>query len=67
MKWEEVTKNAPWSPRIWFSAEVYRGHMWVLGGSLNNPSKNWGDVWYSRDGKYAAEAISSRPELEGTP
>jgi hypothetical protein len=25
--------------------------MWVLGGWSNNPSKNWGDVWYSRDGK----------------
>jgi hypothetical protein len=25
--------------------------MWVLGGWSNNPSKNWGDVWYSSDGK----------------
>jgi hypothetical protein len=25
--------------------------MWVLGGWSNNPAKNWGDVWYSRDGK----------------
>ncbi len=49
--WENVTPAAPWSPRIWFSAEVYRGHLWVLGGWSNNPSKNWGDVWYSRDGK----------------
>jgi hypothetical protein len=25
--------------------------MWVLGGWSNNPVKNWGDVWYSKDGK----------------
>ncbi len=46
-----VTEHAPWTPRIWFSAVVYRDRIWVLGGWSNNPSKNWGDVWYSRDGK----------------
>jgi hypothetical protein len=25
--------------------------MWVVGGWSNNPSKNWGDVWHSADGK----------------
>jgi len=25
--------------------------LWVLGGWSNEPSQNWGDVWYSRDGK----------------
>jgi hypothetical protein len=50
--WEQVTKNAPWDPRIWFSAVVYRDRIWVLGGWSNHPSKNWGDVWYSRDGRH---------------
>ena len=49
--WTEVAKNAPWSPRLWFSAVTYRDRMWVLGGWSNGPSKNWGDVWHSRDGK----------------
>ncbi len=49
--WEQVTKSAPWSPRLWFSSVVYRDRLWVLGGWSNHPSKNWGDVWYSRDGK----------------
>ena len=49
--WEQVTEHAPWHPRIWFSAVVYRDRLWVLGGWSNHPSKNWGDVWYSRDGK----------------
>jgi hypothetical protein len=50
-RWEQVTAAAPWHPRIWFSAVVYRERLWVLGGWSNNPSRNWGDVWYSRDGK----------------
>ena len=48
--WDLVTENAPWSPRLWFSAVTYRDHMWVIGGWSNNPSRNWGDVWYSKDG-----------------
>jgi hypothetical protein len=49
--WERVTDAAPWPPRLWFSAAVYRNCLWVLGGWSNNPSTNWGDVWYSRDGR----------------
>ena len=49
--WRLETDNAPFSPRVWFSAEVYRGHIWVLGGWSNGPSRNWNDVWYSPDGK----------------
>ncbi len=48
--WERVTQDAPWSPRLWFSAVTYRDRIWVLGGWSDRPSKNWGDVWYSRDG-----------------
>lgn len=49
--WEQVTANAPWHPRLWFSAVSWRDHLWVLGGWSNQPSRNWGDVWYSRDGR----------------
>jgi len=49
--WTEVTRSAPWAPRIWFSAAVYRGHIWVLGGWSKIPETNWGDVWFSRDGR----------------
>lgn len=51
INWTEETKQAPWSPRMWFSADVYRDRMWVLGGWSNKPSKNWNDVWYSANGK----------------
>jgi hypothetical protein len=49
--WEQVTANAPWHPRLWFSAVAYRDRLWVLGGWSNNPAKNWNDVWHSRDGR----------------
>jgi hypothetical protein len=49
--WTQVTAQAPWPPRLWFSAVTYRDRIWVLGGWSNNPSKNWGDVWHSKDGK----------------
>ena len=51
VNWTCETEAAPWSPRLWFSAAVYRDRMWVLGGWSNNPSKNWSDVWHSKDGK----------------
>lgn len=57
--WEQVTAAAPWHERLWFSAAVYRDHLWVLGGWSNNPTKNWQDVWYSRDGREWQQLKSS--------
>lgn len=56
--WQQATDAAPWSPRMWFAAQSYRGAMWVLGGWSNNPSQNWGDVWYSQDGKAWQQFVS---------
>ena len=56
--WELVTENAPWRPRLWFSAVVYRDHLWVLGGWTSEKDGNCGDVWYSRDGKNWTELPS---------
>jgi hypothetical protein len=50
--WTQVTDHAPWPPRIWFSAQVYRNRMWMLGGWSNHPFQNWNDVWHSVDGKH---------------
>ena len=49
--WRKETNAAPWTPRLWFSAAVYRDRMWVVGGWHNDPSTNLGDIWFSRDGK----------------
>jgi hypothetical protein len=54
-QWEQVSKNAGWSPRIAAGAVVFQGKMWILGGTENyyfgdkKSLKN--DVWSSADGK----------------
>ena len=50
VNWTCETEKAPWEPRLWFSAAVYRGRMWVLGG-WSKEKDNFGDVWHSADGK----------------
>lgn len=50
VNWNCETEAAPWEPRLWFSAAVYRGRMWVLGG-WSKERNNFGDVWHSADGK----------------
>lgn len=49
--WTCITAEAPWSPRIWFSAAVYRQQLWLLGGWSNHPYRNWNDVWHTADGE----------------
>ncbi len=48
--WTCENESAPWQPRMWFSAAIYRDRMWVLGG-WSKEKDNFGDVWHSRDGK----------------
>jgi len=50
VKWTCVLDNAPWAPRMWSIAEVYRGRMWLVGGYGNANRRNLGDVWCSDDG-----------------
>jgi Kelch motif len=50
VNWRLETPNAPWLPRLWFSAAIYRGRIWVLGG-WSKENDNFGDVWHSADGK----------------
>lgn len=48
--WTRETAAAPWGPRLWFTAAVYRGRIWVLGGWAKQQD-NFGDVWHSADGR----------------
>ncbi|WP_395737281.1 galactose oxidase [Prosthecobacter sp.] len=50
VNWTCETESAPWAPRLWFSAAVYRGRIWILGG-WSKEKDNHGDVWHSADGK----------------
>ncbi|MBI2191609.1 MAG: cadherin-like beta sandwich domain-containing protein [Planctomycetes bacterium] len=50
-RWTQVAEAAPWPARIWSSAAVYRGRMWILGGFRAEPTwNNFDDLWYSEDG-----------------
>ncbi len=59
--WRIVTKNAGWQPRDSQGELGHKGRLWIFGGWSNNPSANWGDVWYSRDGRTWHEV-----NMEGT-
>ena len=48
--WERVLEHAPWAPRQWFTAEVYRDRLWIIGGYDNVHGLNFDDVWYTEDG-----------------
>jgi hypothetical protein len=55
VKWEQVTSDAGWTPRITAGLVVFKGKMWILGGTENyyfgDKSSVKNDVWYSSDGK----------------
>jgi hypothetical protein len=56
VNWRQETARAEWAPRIWASAVVYRGRIWLLGGHTRDESgatvtsANFNDVWTSTDG-----------------
>lgn len=50
IQWIREIEAAPWAPRLWFSAVVYRGRIWVLGG-WSKEHENFDDVWHSADGR----------------
>jgi hypothetical protein len=54
-KWEQVTKQAGWSPRLAAGLVAFKGRMWILGGTENYYFGDDGnlksDVWSSADGK----------------
>jgi hypothetical protein len=56
VNWKRVTERAGWSPRLAGAAVVFRGRMWVLGGTEDyyfgdgRSLKN--DVWSTADGEH---------------
>lgn len=63
--WEQATPKAGWSPRLAAGAVVFKGRMWILGGTENyyfgddRSLKN--DVWSSADGKQWKQEVASAP------
>ena len=58
--WEQATADAGWTPRIAATVVVFKGKMWLLGGTENyyfgdeESLKN--DVWFSADGREWTQA-----------
>jgi hypothetical protein len=50
ISWSQVTAKADFSPRTWFSSEVFNDRIWVIGG-LENTGTVKSDVWLSADGE----------------
>ena len=55
--WTQATSSASWSDRGHHTSLVFRGVMWVIGGSTSGGLKN--DVWYSSDGSSWSQATPS--------
>jgi hypothetical protein len=55
LNWKEATPHAGWSARLAAGAIVFRGKMWILGGTENyyfgDEKSLKHDVWSSADGK----------------
>ena len=65
VNWTMVTKNAGWSPRIAAGAVVFKGRMWILGGTedyyFGDDTSLKNDVWSSADGKEWKQETARAP------
>jgi len=48
--WKQATAAAPFPARLSQSVLVFQNRIWVIGGSDNNSSAMYADVWSSEDG-----------------
>ena len=62
LKWDQVTNNAAWTPRIAAAIVEFKGKMWLLGGVesyfFGDDKSLRSDVWYSSDGKEWKQATA---------
>ncbi|QDT79691.1 Kelch motif protein [Gimesia maris] len=62
IKWDQITKQAGWSPRAAAAIVEFKGKMWILGGTENyyfgDDSSLKNDVWYSEDGNTWTQATA---------
>ncbi|MDH7568719.1 MAG: galactose oxidase [Armatimonadota bacterium] len=64
-RWECATPHAGWSPRLGAAGVVFRGQMWILGGTERyfdaQPQHLLNDVWSSPDGVHWTRVIEHAP------
>jgi Kelch motif len=65
VNWTMATKDAGWSPRIAAGAVVFKGRMWILGGTedyyFGDDASLKNDVWSSADGKEWKQETARAP------
>ncbi len=63
--WKLETSQAGWSPRIAAGSVVFKGRMWILGGTENyyfgNNDSLRNDVWSSEDGVHWRQEVAEAP------
>jgi hypothetical protein len=63
--WERATEHAGWSPRLAAGAVVFKGRMWILGGTedyyFGDETSLKNDVWSSADGKEWRQETAHAP------
>lgn len=69
VRWTQLTAEAPWAGRAGLSAVVFRGEIYVMGGSYEDDAAIGGqaervvlnDVWKSRNGRDWTKVTDSAP------
>ena len=65
LTWEQATEQAGWSPRLAAGAVVFKGRMWILGGTedyyFGDDTSLKNDVWSSADGKEWRREVANAP------
>lgn len=60
--WELITEEAPWTPRAFHQAIVFKDRIYVMGGGNYMPEYlGHNDVWSSEDGVYWRRETESAP------
>ena len=54
--WQLVTDTPAWTARVWHTATVHDGRIWLIGGY---DGRYFNDVWYSEDGASWQRATST--------
>ncbi len=68
--WQRMTEDSGWEPRAGLTSVVFKGEIYVFGGSRNDDSAIIGgppariyfnDVWKSRDGAHWVQVVENAP------
>jgi N-acetylneuraminic acid mutarotase len=62
--WEQLTAEAAWAKRAYFSAYIFDNKIFIAGGLASVPQREYSDIYSSSDGKTWAK-VGDLPEVRG--